>query len=69
MVQSEKAATRPAGEPKAAYSNGPVDPGFEQVIGQIQDLMWNDVGVVRTRAGLQKAVKTLEELTPKVAHP
>ena len=56
-------------EPKAAYSNGPVDAGMEELIRQIQDLMWNQVGIVRTRAGIQKAIKSLEEMAPKVAHP
>jgi L-aspartate oxidase len=69
MGQMERGAAQRAPVPKAAYSNGPVDTGLDQLIGQIQDLMWNDVGVVRTRAGLQRAVKTLEELAPKVAHP
>lgn len=69
MAKVEKPSSRAAAEPKAAYSNGPIEAGAEEVIGQVQDLMWNDVGVVRTRAGLQKAVKTLEALAPKVAHP
>jgi L-aspartate oxidase len=55
-------------QPKAAYSNGPVDTGLEELIGQIQDLMWNEVGIVRTRMGMQKAVKTLEEMAPRLAH-
>jgi L-aspartate oxidase len=55
--------------PKAAYSNGPVDAGVEELIAQIQDLMWNEVGIVRTRLGMQKAIKTLEEMTPKLSHP
>jgi L-aspartate oxidase len=55
--------------PKAAYSNGPVDAGTEELIGQIQDLMWSEVGIVRTRMGMQKAVKMLEEMTPKLANP
>ena len=54
--------------PKAAYSNGPVDTGVEELIGQIQDLMWNEVGIVRTRMGMQKAVKTLEEMALRLAH-
>jgi L-aspartate oxidase len=69
MAQGERVQARTPAEPKAAYSNGPVDTNLEELIGQIQDLMWNDVGVVRTRAGLQKAVKTLEALAPNVAHP
>jgi L-aspartate oxidase len=55
--------------PKAAYSNGPVDAGVEELIGQIQDLMWNEVGIVRTRLGMQKAIKALEEIAPKLVHP
>ncbi len=54
---------------KAAYSNGPVDAGVEEVIGQIQDLMWSSVGIVRTRAGMQKAIHRLEELGAKLANP
>ena len=54
---------------KAAYSNGPVDAGIEELIGQIQDAMWNDVGIVRTRKDMQSAVNRLEELTTKLAHP
>jgi L-aspartate oxidase len=54
---------------KTAYSNGPVDAGIEGAIGQIQDLMWNDVGIVRTRKGLQNAVQRLEELALKTANP
>ena len=54
---------------KAAYSKGPVDAGVEELIGQIQDLMWNEVGIVRTRLGMQKAIKTLEEMMPKLSHP
>jgi L-aspartate oxidase len=55
--------------PKASYSNGPVDAGIEDMIGQIQDLMWNEVGIVRTRLGMQKAIKTLEEMSSKLVHP
>jgi L-aspartate oxidase len=46
-----------------------VDAGVEELIGQIQDLMWKEVGIVRTRAGMQKAIKILEEMAPKLAHP
>jgi len=69
MRAVEKPASRPARQPKAAYSNGPVEPGMEEVIGQIQDLMWAEVGIVRTRLGMQKTVRILEEMAPKVAHP
>lgn len=69
MRETESVTPQASAEPKAVYSNGPVDAGVEELIGQIQDLMWNEVGVVRMRTGMQKAVKTLEEMAPKVAHP
>ncbi len=68
MCEIEKVTPRSRSNPQAAYSNGPVDAGIEEQITQIQDLMWNDVGIVRTRQGMQKAVKTLEEIAPKFAH-
>jgi L-aspartate oxidase len=54
---------------KAASQNGPVDAGVEELIGQVQDIMWKDAGVVRTRSGMQGAIKALESLTARVAHP
>ncbi len=56
-------------EKKAASQNGPVDAGIEELIVQIQDTMWKNVGVVRTRAGMLEAIKVLEGLAPRVAHP
>lgn len=69
MRQELRPASKSSSQPQAAYSNGPVDVGVEQTISQIQELMWSDVGIVRMRMGMQKAVKTLEEMTPKVANP
>jgi L-aspartate oxidase len=46
-----------------------VDAGQEQVIAEIQDLMWRDAGIVRTGAGLKRAIEELEALAPRVAHP
>jgi L-aspartate oxidase len=54
---------------KAASQNGPVDAGIEELIVQIQDLMWKNAGIVRMRPGMQDAVKALEALAPRVAHP
>ena len=56
-------------EKKAASQNGPVDAGIEELIVQIQDVMWKDAGIVRTRVGMQEAIKVLEGLAPRVAHP
>jgi len=41
----------------------------EQIIREIQDVMWKDVGIVREAQGLKRAIKILEALCPKVAHP
>ena len=69
-MQVEPKHTMPAAaENSAAYSNGPVDATWEELIGRIQDVMWNDVGIVRMRMGMQRAIKTLEEMAPKLAHP
>src|SRR5712692_9541524 len=54
--------------PRAAYSNGPVDAGTEEMVREIQDLMWQDVGVVRTGAALKRAIQHLETLSPRMAH-
>ena len=56
-------------EPKSACSNGPVEAGIEELITQVQTLMWSEVGVVRTRQGMQKTVKMLEEMRPQLAQP
>ena len=69
MRESARSTTRPAAQPRAAYSNGPVDSGMEELIGRIQTVMETEVGIVRTRMGMQKAIKSLEEMTPKLAHP
>jgi len=69
MRETAKPVSKKNAQDRAAYSNGPVDSGIEELIGQIQDLMWNEVGIVRTRTGMQKAIKTLEEWAPKLAHP
>jgi L-aspartate oxidase len=61
--------TKPAGKRSATSSNGPVDAGIEQVIGEIQDLMWQDVGIVRAGAGLKSAIAHLEKFSAQVAHP
>ena len=53
----------------AAYSNGPVDAGTEEIVREIQDVMWEHVGIVRTGAGLKQAIARLEALGPRVARP
>ena len=50
-------------------SNGPMDAPIEQVVGEIQDSMWRDVGIVRTGATLKRALDQLAQIYPRVAHP
>jgi len=70
MRDEQKPARKPAnGQQKAASQNGPVDAPTEELIGQIQDIMWKHAGIVRTRVGMQEAIKMLEALAPRVAHP
>jgi|SRR5579872_43349 len=69
MRDTESISPRPPVEPKAAYSNGPVEVGVEELVGQIQDLMWREVGIVRMRSGMQKALNALEEMSPKLNQP
>jgi L-aspartate oxidase len=54
---------------KAASQNGPADPGMEELIGEIRDIMWKDAGIVRTRVGMQEAIRLLEAISPRLAHP
>ncbi|HEV2402289.1 MAG TPA: FAD-binding protein [Candidatus Sulfotelmatobacter sp.] len=69
MRDTELVSQTAVPDARAAYANGPVDAGTETIIGQIQDLMWKQVGLVRTRVDIQKAVLTLEAMAPNVAHP
>lgn len=69
-MRNVETAARPRPlEPRAAYSNGPVDAGIEDLIVRLQSLMWSEVGIVRTRMGMQKAIKTLEEIGSKLGDP
>src|SRR5437773_6945224 len=56
-------------KPRVAYSNGPVDAGLEELVCEIQGLMWDEVGIVRHGARLKRAIEHLEKLAPRVARP
>ena len=56
-------------EKSAASQNGPLEAGIEELIGQIQDSMWKNVGIVRMRPGIEETITILEGLAPRVAHP
>jgi L-aspartate oxidase len=64
-----RAGTGKKREPQAAYSNGPIEASTEDVIREIQDVMWQDVGIVRSASGLEGAVRRLEKISPRLAHP
>ncbi len=55
--------------PPAAYSNGPVPVPVEAAVGQLQELMWKDVGIVRTGSGLKRATSRLEEIGLQISKP
>jgi len=55
--------------PPAAYSNGPVPTPVEASIGELQELMWKQVGIVRTGEKLRQAMNKLEELRGRVPRP
>lgn len=58
-----------SGRKRAVSQNGPVDPGIEEIVAQIQESMWKDVGIVRMRRNLQNAISRLEEMAPRLSHP
>jgi len=63
--------TRPHGESDVVNDTSPStsDAEIEALTRNIQDLMWKEVGIVRDSQGLQRAIKALESICPKVAHP
>ena len=65
MLPARKASSLPP----AAYSNGPLNIPVESSINELQTLMWNQVGIVRTGSGLKQAVKRLEEMAPQLSCP
>lgn len=71
MRDELKNTSRPPGKnsPAAAYSNGPVAVPVENVVSQIQELMWKQVGIVRTGSGLKQAIRVLDELEAPLQHP
>jgi L-aspartate oxidase len=69
MREETKSISKLENPPQAAISNGPVDAGIEETLGQIQDLMWKEVGIVRMRPGMQTAVNKLQEMATKFVQP
>lgn len=65
-MRAEKAAL-PA-EPKPGTEGATTvardSQGAEETIRKVQELMWQDVGIVRSRTGLERAIARLEQLRP-----
>jgi len=53
----------------AKSCDGPGESGTEEITARLQDLMWNDVGIVRDGTGLRRALDLLQQLGPGLAHP
>jgi L-aspartate oxidase len=64
-----KGPAKKASSRRTAYANGPVDGGPEEAVREIQDLMWSEVGIVRTGAGLKKAIERLQQVAPRAGNP
>jgi L-aspartate oxidase len=69
MREELRRAPANSGKPNRAVSNGPVEAATEEVIREVQDLMWRDVGIVRAGTGLKAAIEHLNRIAPRVAHP
>jgi L-aspartate oxidase len=59
-------ARQAVGLPPAAYSNGPVRPPVDAAVNDVQELMWRNVGIVRTGSGLKQAIAKLQEIGGKL---
>jgi L-aspartate oxidase len=70
-MRDELHSNKPArsARPRRAVSNSPVDTAIEEVIREVQDLMWRDVGIVRSGTGLKTAIEDLHRIAHRVGHP
>jgi L-aspartate oxidase len=68
-MRNELRAKASAHKPARVASNGPVSPPVDEVIREIQDVMWRDAGIVRTGTGLKRALEKLQGIRTHVAHP
>jgi L-aspartate oxidase len=44
-------------------------PAVEEFIGEVRDIMWSDVGIVRTGSGLKRALHRLQDMGATLAPP
>jgi L-aspartate oxidase len=70
VAMREQTSTRcnlTATDPGANHSRD--NRNVEALIAEIQQLMWNKVGIVRTRQGMMEAIQQLQELAEKLPRP
>jgi L-aspartate oxidase len=62
-------ATRSHQKATAIRSDPANDAASEEVVRDIQDLMWKDVGIIRSGVGLKRAILGLDEIASRVSNP
>ena len=62
-------AQRLAERTRPVRSDSASDALSEEVIREIQDLMWKDVGIIRSGVGLKRATLHLDEIAARVSNP
>ncbi len=68
MRGQSTARSKTAADPPPALEHGE-NTNVEPLIGEIQQLMWNKVGIVRTRQGMTEAIQQLQKLAEKLPRP
>jgi L-aspartate oxidase len=69
VAMREQRRTTTAIKPALKTGTGGNNPNVEGLIREIQELMWNKVGIVRTRQGLTEAVEKLQSLSQRLPAP
>jgi L-aspartate oxidase len=68
MKRELKIASKAAAQSAASRGDSTNQPGVEQQVAAIQQLMWHDVGLSRSGSGLKRAIRTLEDMRADVEH-
>jgi len=69
MMCNDQKELQPSAQPVLTPASSPSTPQVEPVIQEIQQLMWNKVGIVRTRQGLMESVQSLQSIADKLPAP
>jgi L-aspartate oxidase len=68
MRDELKSSRKHAASAATAKGDTTNQPGVEQQIKNIQELMWHDVGLTRCGSGLKKAIRALEDMRTDIEH-